>query len=92
MNYVAKMTSKGQLTVPVALREALKVKEGDKLEFELDTIGNRMIVKKREIDRGSQLLGLFEGWDFENPKNKEVMNEMMVGLLDKDEPVGGELI
>lgn len=86
MNYVAKMTRKGQLTVPVALREALKLKEGD------DTIGNRMIVKKREIHRGSQLLGLFEGWDFENPKNKEVMNEMMVGLLDKDEPVGGELI
>ncbi|WP_366533414.1 AbrB/MazE/SpoVT family DNA-binding domain-containing protein (plasmid) [Carnobacterium maltaromaticum] len=92
MNYVAKMTSKGQLTVPVALREALKVKEGDKLEFELDLNGNRMIVTKRKVDRGSRLLSLFEGWDFQNPENKEVMNEMMVGLLDEDEPVGGELI
>lgn len=92
MIYVAKMTSKGQLTLPIVLREALNVKAGDKLQFELDSNGNGMFVTKRKVDRDSQLLSLFDGWDFENPENKEVMNEMMVGLLDEDEPVGGELI
>jgi AbrB family looped-hinge helix DNA binding protein len=33
---IATLTSKGQLTVPKAIREALGLREGDQVRFELD--------------------------------------------------------
>lgn len=39
----AKITSKGQITVPREVRKALGVKEGDKLIFELN--GTEMVVR-----------------------------------------------
>jgi antitoxin PrlF len=51
MDAVARMSSKGQVTVPKAVREALGVGEGDELVFRLD--GNRAIVA-----RTSDFLGL----------------------------------
>ena len=41
---ISKITSKGQVTIPHALRKAAHFKRGDKLVFELD--GNRVIVTK----------------------------------------------
>lgn len=35
---VATMTSKGQLTIPKAIRDALGLHEGDKVRFELDSV------------------------------------------------------
>ena len=48
MQASAKITSKGQITVPLKVRTALGVKEGDKLVFEEH--GGEMVVKpeKRE--------------------------------------------
>ena len=41
---ISKITSKGQVTIPPALRKAAHFKTGDKLVFELD--GDRVIVTK----------------------------------------------
>ena len=43
MQTVAKITSKGQITVPLKVRKALGVKEGDKLIFEQS--GDAMVVR-----------------------------------------------
>lgn len=39
MSYQAKLTSKGQLTLPVELRERFGLKEGDVVEFHVDFSG-----------------------------------------------------
>jgi AbrB family looped-hinge helix DNA binding protein len=44
MDAVARMSSKGQVTVPKAVRDALGVAEGDELVFRVD--GNRAIVAR----------------------------------------------
>jgi len=40
---LAKLTSKGQLTVPVAIRKKLRLKEGDKVVFLSDDDGIRIM-------------------------------------------------
>lgn len=46
MNASAKMTSKGQITVPVELRRALGLKPGDQVHFRMSETGNYEIVAK----------------------------------------------
>ncbi len=46
MNVVARLTSKGQLTVPKAVREALGVVEGDEIIFHVE--GNRAVLARTE--------------------------------------------
>jgi AbrB family looped-hinge helix DNA binding protein len=50
----AKVTSKGQVTIPIEVRRALGVKPGDKLRFEADQEGFRVI---REVEEN-----VFEKW------------------------------
>ena len=49
------VTSKGQVTIPLAVRRALGIQPGSEVEFELDEHGARLIVDRRaaaaEIDR-----------------------------------------
>lgn len=45
MNYHSNMTSKGQVTVPKDIREALGLSPGSRVEFELDADGNAIIRK-----------------------------------------------
>jgi antitoxin PrlF len=42
MKKQARITSKGQITVPYEVRRALGVRPGDRLEFEKDDIGFRV--------------------------------------------------
>ena len=44
MNIAARVTSKGQVTVPKAVREALGVSEGDAIIFRIE--GNRAVVAR----------------------------------------------
>lgn len=44
MDAAARLTSKGQLTVPKAVREALGLKEGDQVVFRLE--GNRAVLAR----------------------------------------------
>ena len=57
MQTMAKITSKGQITVPLKVRKALGVKEGDKLIFEQN--GDEMVVRpdKRE-SRFAKYMGI----------------------------------
>jgi AbrB family looped-hinge helix DNA binding protein len=58
-NYEALMSSKGQVTIPAKVREHLRLKEGDKLDFyiEPDRIGVRIIARNRSL---KELKGLFK--------------------------------
>jgi len=51
---VAKVTSKGQVTIPIEVRKSLGVKPGDKLRFEPQEGGFRVV---REIEEN-----VFEKW------------------------------
>ncbi len=44
MDAAAKVTSKGQVTVPKAVRDALGIKEGDEVVFRVD--GNRALLAR----------------------------------------------
>jgi AbrB family looped-hinge helix DNA binding protein len=46
---IAKITSKGQITVPVEIRQLLDVKAGDKLRFERKPDGTIFIHKEDEF-------------------------------------------
>lgn len=48
---LAKMTSKGQITVPVAIRKRLNLDTGDKLAF-LDAGDRIMVVNVKTIEKG----------------------------------------
>ena len=51
MSYQAKITSKGQITLPAELRARLQVKDGDTVEFYLDHLDRVCVRPRRE---GSQ--------------------------------------
>jgi AbrB family looped-hinge helix DNA binding protein len=53
-SYLATITSKGQITIPVAIRKSLGVKSGDKLRFEQQEGGVRVV---RDADENP-----FEKW------------------------------
>lgn len=55
----ARVTSKGQATIPKRIREAAHIKEGDMLAFDLDS-NNRIIVRRIEPTIDSELLELQE--------------------------------
>ncbi|WP_134704610.1 AbrB/MazE/SpoVT family DNA-binding domain-containing protein [Ammoniphilus sp. YIM 78166] len=58
MNLISgKMTSKGQLTIPVELRNYLKIEEGDRLEFIIDQDGKVINVKPVRKKRLSDVAG-----------------------------------
>lgn len=55
------VTSKGQVTIPKRVRQALGITPGSKVEFDLDRGGARLkLVKKRQpsrIEEGPAILG-----------------------------------
>lgn len=46
----AKLTSKGQITIPKIVRDTLKVDEGDSLIFYLDDRNNIKIINKKDCN------------------------------------------
>ncbi len=46
MQREAKLSSKGQITIPVEIRRALRLKEGDTLVFEADRSGVRLRARR----------------------------------------------
>ena len=57
MSHTAKITSKGQVTLPVALRRALGLKPGDRVHFRRTAAGDfEMVAKTRSF---ADLHGLF---------------------------------
>lgn len=57
MSYAAKITSKGQITIPAKLRDELGVEPGDKLSFTVEDDGT-ISVAKVEAPSFAELKGL----------------------------------
>ena len=55
---IAKMTSKGQVTIPKAVRDALNLRTGDRIEFILTEDGQ--IIMKPRTKRVEDLIGMLE--------------------------------
>ncbi|AQQ53329.1 AbrB/MazE/SpoVT family DNA-binding domain-containing protein [Planococcus lenghuensis] len=86
----AKLTSKGQVTLPKEVRMMLQVDSGDKLQFEFDSDTQEVVIRKTASK--NELEQLFAGWDLENPDAAIEIRQLMEDELDYDGPVGGEQI
>jgi AbrB family looped-hinge helix DNA binding protein len=67
----ATLTSKGQITIPAEVREALGLARGDRVVFERTERGYLMTASPRHIDRLAGFFGPYEG----TPVTVEQMNE-----------------
>jgi len=69
----ATLTSKGQTTIPRQVREALKLKAGDRIEFTLSADGETATIRPANINI-SQLRGLLkrDGMKPFNPEERRL--------------------
>jgi len=66
-----KLSSKGQVTIPKSVREALGIEPGDELEFEVE--GDHFIGRKKRPERvWAHLIGIFE----DGRSTDEIMREI----------------
>jgi AbrB family looped-hinge helix DNA binding protein len=70
----ATLTSKGQLTVPKAVRDALRLRTGDKVEFTVRDGESALLVRPRRIDALS-LFGMFKHKRKRRPVTVREMDE-----------------
>lgn len=56
---LAKVTSKGQITIPVAIRKLLGVKDGDKVLFVQE--GNKVVMMNASVDALMEAQRAFQG-------------------------------
>jgi len=61
MKHESNMTVKGQVTIPKDIRDALGLKPGQKVRFEMDPDGNARIVKAdAEVERARRISDFHE--------------------------------
>ena len=80
----ATLTSKSQITVPKAVREALGLVPGDKIQFVPAWQGFRLVVVKGDI---TSLRGVFKGRR-KKPLTIDQMNATIAQMGSKREPRG----
>lgn len=66
-----RVTSKGQVTIPQAVREHLGITPGTEVEFELDRGGARLV--RRRDDHGTDLAAGMRGRATERLSTDEIM-------------------
>jgi antitoxin PrlF len=71
--HAAKVTSKGQITIPAEVRNAMELKPGTKVVFYPDANGG--FVMRASTGSIMDLRGILAGFDV--PKTDEEMNEMI---------------
>ena len=54
-----RVTSKGQVTIPLAVRQKLGIESGSEVDFELDERGARLV--RVETARGKEIVGGMRG-------------------------------
>jgi AbrB family looped-hinge helix DNA binding protein len=73
--HIARITSKGQITIPVSIRKAAQLKAGDTLEFELK--GDYVIVRKIKSPADEYLKGIEETLsEWSSPEDEEAWNAL----------------
>lgn len=80
----AKVTSKGQITIPIEIRKVLKAESGDTITFELKDEG--IFIKKENQPKTIQ--ERFAEYDLENDKEKI---QAAMGDTDTGLPMGEEI-
>lgn len=59
----SKLTSKAQTTIPLPVRNALRVRDGDELVYQIE--GNRVTLSKRRAVSSDDPFRSFEEWNTE---------------------------
>ena len=65
MNQLAKITSKGQVTIPAPIRKALRANAGDSIIWDIETDGRIFVRRLEPIDVGylQALNGTLSEWN-----------------------------
>ncbi|WP_202634518.1 AbrB/MazE/SpoVT family DNA-binding domain-containing protein [Rugosibacter aromaticivorans] len=72
----ARVTAKGQATIPRRIREAAHIREGDMLAFELDS-NNRITIKRIESSVDTELAALQETLsEWNSPQDEEAWRDL----------------
>lgn len=90
---IATITSKGQITIPQALRQKLNLKVGDQLEFDETA---PVLTARRVVDRGNWEK-TFNAWQastdqaledhpWKNVSSSEMLDELRGGAADSNSP------
>ena len=71
----SRLTSKGQATIPVEVRKMLRLKQGDRIQFEMSK-GNLLLRRAEPLDRAFRKLGeaAFEEWN--SPEDEAAFREL----------------
>ena len=73
---LARVTAKGQATIPKRIREAAHIREGDMLAFDLDS-NNRIIIRRIDSTIDSELLALQETLsEWNSPQDEEAWRDL----------------
>jgi len=73
---LARVTAKGQATIPKRIREAAHIREGDMLAFDLDS-NNQITIKRIETAINIDLLALQETLsEWNSPQDKEAWRDL----------------
>jgi antitoxin PrlF len=81
--FKAKVTSKGQITIPQEVRDALGVKPGEKVAFLPGLEGEFRLRRVGSID---ELYGCLAGYGGDAPKTNRELNELMASYaVERDE-------
>jgi antitoxin PrlF len=59
----SKLTSKAQTTIPQAVRNALKLREGDEIAYVIEN--GRVVITRASADMADDPFGAFGEWDSE---------------------------
>ena len=72
---VAKITSRGQTTIPKSIRESANLAEGDVIAFEIE--GDHLLVYKVISGRDDYLVGLSKGLsEWNSPEDEKAWREL----------------
>ena len=72
----SKITSKGQTTIPIKVRKALGLKDGDEIGYILDEKGARIVPKTLSVDDLDGVLG-------PPPKGKAPAGDDLIDAIDR---------
>jgi AbrB family looped-hinge helix DNA binding protein len=73
-----KMTRKGQVTIPVAIREKLHLKEGDL--FVVNDVDGKVVLESQR-DIANRLVGAFSAYAIHPPPSKEELHDAFADAI-----------